>query len=867
MKRISIFLAVCLAVLSFGLVNAQPIEGGAMELLNPPAGDSLFFENSYTFQFQHNNSTSEAQDGVTNGFTMYTDNGAGFTVAADNQKWIDVSAPLFNGGQFVNEFSLDGAGADTIGFAAFKISSPGLAAGETIQGIDITVTIGDSASGATLFCIDSAFYPPGGEWLWAGATGQGYNPVWNGPFCYDLRVLQNQCPVIDPAPPVTVEASHCEVLEITFTATDPDDEDDPPFVWTVTDGIGSFGPDDGTGSATWEYAPSAADVGASLSSTIEVCDQRGGCCEHTINFTFTNIGPAFTDGCDDVTKVGMGGTALVDMDAEDGDCDDLTYSILSVTPAPVGTYSIDGDGLITFNTVSGVAPAGDGGETYVFEVQVEDEAGATAVCNTTIDVTVLDAFEVTIQKTGDDPDSLAYIGLHELVNVTVEKGSEEMGGFDFLIAYDASALTFTEALEGPAFYAGGCGWEYFTYTFGPNGNCGGPCPSGLVRVIGIAETNNGPNHPSCYAPDFPATLFTLDFLVSSDATLECQYVPIRFYWMDCGDNTIASKSGDTLFVSDVVTDFAFDTDFATEIQNDSTGFPTYTGIQKGCFVDLDPGKPAPFEFIDFNNGGIDIVCADSIDARADLNLNEIPYEIADAVLYSNYFVYGLGAFHYNLQGQIAASDVNADGITLSVADLVYLIRVIRGDANPYVKVSPVSTEYTVNGSIVSVDDAMGAAHIVVSGNAAPELLADGMEMKFNYDGQNTQVLVYSMDLNTFQGEFLNAGGNVVSIEFGSPAGGTVTAKGTTVPNTYELAQNYPNPFNPTTTIEFSLEQASQYTLSIYNVTGQKVHEVSDMGNAGQNSVVWDASGQASGVYFYKLESDNFSATKKMMLLK
>lgn len=64
----------------------------------------------------------------------------------------------------------------------------------------------------------------------------------------------------------------------------------------------------------------------------------------------------------------------------------------------------------------------------------------------------------------------------------------------------------------------------------------------------------------------------------------------------------------------------------------------------------------------------------------DLNVNGIAYEISDVVLYSAYFIYGMTVFQVNVPAQVAASDVNADGITLSVADLVYMVRIIIGDA-------------------------------------------------------------------------------------------------------------------------------------------------------------------------------------------
>lgn len=85
--------------------------------------------------------------------------------------------------------------------------------------------------------------------------------------------------------------------------------------------------------------------------------------------------------------------------------------------------------------------------------------------------------------------------------------------------------------------------------------------------------------------------------------------------------------------------------------------------------------------------------------------------------------------------------------------------------------------------------------------------------------------------------------------------------------TYALSQNYPNPFNPTTTIGFSVEEQSDYKLTIYNVTGQMVRQFFGVARVGDNSVVWDASSSGSGVYFYRLETEVFTDSKKMILLK
>jgi len=89
-----------------------------------------------------------------------------------------------------------------------------------------------------------------------------------------------------------------------------------------------------------------------------------------------------------------------------------------------------------------------------------------------------------------------------------------------------------------------------------------------------------------------------------------------------------------------------------------------------------------------------------------------------------------------------------------------------------------------------------------------------------------------------------------------------------LPVEYQLHQNYPNPFNPTTVISFSLPQASNVTLKVYNALGQEVATLVNEFKAAQtHTVEFNASNLASGVYIYKLEAGNFSVSKKMILMK
>jgi hypothetical protein len=88
------------------------------------------------------------------------------------------------------------------------------------------------------------------------------------------------------------------------------------------------------------------------------------------------------------------------------------------------------------------------------------------------------------------------------------------------------------------------------------------------------------------------------------------------------------------------------------------------------------------------------------------------------------------------------------------------------------------------------------------------------------------------------------------------------------PSVYKLSQNYPNPFNPTTTINYELPITNYVHLSVYNLVGQKVATlVSERKQAGHHQVEWDASGFASGVYYYRIQAGEFVDFKKMILIK
>ena len=101
--------------------------------------------------------------------------------------------------------------------------------------------------------------------------------------------------------------------------------------------------------------------------------------------------------------------------------------------------------------------------------------------------------------------------------------------------------------------------------------------------------------------------------------------------------------------------------------------------------------------------------------------------------------------------------------------------------------------------------------------------------------------------------------NIVSIKDGSNS---------EIPETIKLEQNYPNPFNPATTISYSIPSTSHVRLSVFNILGQEVAVlINEVRETGFYNVEFSGVDLASGLYFYRLSTENFTQIKKMLLVK
>ncbi len=906
MKRLSLLFALSIVLLSFGLANAIVFEvevDPSKTFVHPTDMNTYYMANQQVYlDIKMGNNDGVDWTGFSQTHKFYSTNGDGTPI-----NWIDAggtdlggsltrmnywindyttSPPTFSYYITMNDvagFSWDGILPDTMNHTAasttgwpfdstevktrlrFHFSVP--VAGNVVPDDIVEICIDQSNGGSDTY-----------DWLFSIEQDFG------GPYCFKFVGVPNLPPAIAGAVPLSLSTPHDVAFALgPFTFTDV--EGDP-----VTDVTADLGDVVFSGTSfTWSYDPPCDWVDDELSHSVtfslwdNVHGHTPGTNTYTVDLTATNSAPTIGGDCNKTVVAGINKNAYANFTTTDpNDFDVALWSVevaVLIQPndggavtAPYGTFGVVG-GAFTFSPLDDGVATFDDGATYVFTITVTDCAGYTASCDVTFEVISQEPFAIKmLQRIGNDDSNCdyAYLGQHAYVDVVQELGTENNLGFDFLIAYDNSALAFMGAYGNPDLFAipGTYEWEYFTYRFVDN--CGGSCPSGLLQVVAIADQNDGMHSPKETILPEGFVLFTMDFMVTNDYTLECSFVPISFFWRDCTDNSIAMnfRSEPELEVVQAISDHVYGYNGTYfDVTDRFDGFPTFYGAQDSC-LNTDQLK-GNIDFIDFYNGGIKICCSDEIDARGDINLNGVMNEIADAVVFTNYFIHGMDAFTINKEGQKAATDVNNDGIVLSVADLVYLIRVIVGDVLPIEKLNPnmVAANIVQGGQLVSVDVELGAALFVLEGNVEVNLAqgASHMMIKSDVVNGNTRALVYSFDQGaTFSGNVLNTDGKVISVEAADYNG--TALKTVVLPSSFSV-RNFPNPFNPATTISMALPVATNWNLTIYNVAGQKVAEFSGFAEAGINNVVWDAASSASGIYFYKVTTDNGSMTKKMVLLK
>lgn len=415
----------------------------------------------------------------------------------------------------------------------------------------------------------------------------------------------------------------------------------------------------------------------------------------------------------------------------------------------------------------------------------------------------------------------------------------EVGGFNLLIGYDPSALwPQLVTLNGTRAEA----FKDFDFTTDVDG------VPGNLRLVGRADIPGGDIGQPLASGE--GAVVRIRFAIINDIQFAGMWAPVWFEFSDPltqNDNTLSDGLGD-------------------QIGQDE---------------------------IDYYDGWVNILEMGDV-LLGDINLNGFTCEVSDYVYLTNYFlmpsIYVLDAL------QLANSDMNQDHVPATIADLVYLIRKIvegsklstaAGDpslpAAVYLDATPGRTTISYNAEFP-----VGGALMVLRASGGFDesdliLRQQHMNLVTERRGDRISAFVHSRDgqilpaghwpLLTFS---VGASVELERVELASADGRTarvVYNGGRTLPEGFELRQNYPNPFNPTTTIEFSLAQPGPASLTVYDLLGRELAVLVDGHlDAGRHRAIFDASmigGEvvASGVYFYRLQTDQATVTKKMMLLK
>ena len=238
------------------------------------------------------------------------------------------------------------------------------------------------------------------------------------------------------------------------------------------------------------------------------------------------------------------------------------------------------------------------------------------------------------------------------------------------------------------------------------------------------------------------------------------------------------------------------------------------------------------------------------------------------------------------------ADMNSDG-NQNVVDIIFLVQMLLGgDFESLTSYDPGLFEIDNNGIdtkiSISNDSKISGFQFTtslgeVSENDLSSLnLPTGWVVEYVVNNQNINVLIFdisgqnsvetldlnfsSVSSNSFQNIVL-ANGNAQQIEYTIME--KVTEQIDISPEDYQLYSLYPNPFNPSLNISFSISTPGITDITIYNSNGQEVGNIlkNEYLQTGNYNFFWDASNNPSGLYFVKLENQNFSQIKKALFLK
>jgi len=278
--------------------------------------------------------------------------------------------------------------------------------------------------------------------------------------------------------------------------------------------------------------------------------------------------------------------------------------------------------------------------------------------------------------------------------------------------------------------------------------------------------------------------------------------------------------------------------------------------------------------------GIGDVCDDCHDMAGDLN-DDMIIDILDIVSTVNMVLTGGFNSPDFTDCEKSDADMTGDG-TINILDIIQIINAVLGNANQFVSSdSYVDVTSEVQGNDLYLtftsDNAVGLELRMLGGVSDINLVdnTNSFVLSKNMENFNKVALVYSMQNKTFNNSLtvqIVDGANLdtdsdISIIAGNVIGDKMSVRWLDGRN-FSITSLYPNPFNPVTQIDYSVDQAGDLRLSVYNILGQEVAVLhSGYQTEGDYQAVWNAGSLASGVYYINMMMHGQVETKKAVLVK
>ena len=682
-------------------------------------------------------------------------------------------------------------------------------------------TVSPEAEIGAVYQFDSIFIPPAGYMLLVTEDLEKVKPAF---VPGQLTIVEpDKSPVFDRiADQFSFEG---DTISFTVHAIDPKGEMVSYSSLRMPSGA-SF--DTETGRFEWvpPYVGQNSSVGSPFTAVFAASD--GNSASHqSVRLIVVNRNREPVVDMPDTVAFVVGDSICVFVSAEDPDFEEVEISVENLPDG--ANYQRGNPGYVSWSTT--FADSG----SYDLIVAAVDPHGAESRKMLTLDIQSAAYCELDIS---DIEVISGHTGVVE-VNLLNRVPIAEM---NLLIKYDPTALTLLSATSVGTRVEN---WDrYITTIHDTDGLIwldAHPNLLGMDEIPPLSE-GNGP-------------VMKLNFLVSSNPGFAGQFINVRFDFLDTlvsHDNTFVTPEGD--------------------------------------LIDRD--------LIDYSDGSVMIKQFETL--IGDLNLNGVPFEVSDFVYYTNYFIDPVG---HPLDGERwLNSDINQDGRPGTVGDLVVLMNIIGspgGSGKCFGESQNVGATVNVQAQsvrhrmelLVDSDAPIGGALFVFSldGDFPVKAIAndetENVELFESITDDQLRVLMICRDAGGIEAKgdkllsLCYAEDMTVSLDeahFADPYGAVLNAnfeKRGNLPVGFSLSQNYPNPFNPSTRISFSLPDAGQVSLKIFNINGQFVKVLAeDQMTAGSHEVIWDGMNSegraaASGLYFYRLETNGLSKTKKMMLIK